>query len=253
MSEMTGFDQDTAPEPMPELELNGLADSGQINMPSEVVAPDDQEIDINAALTEAQDSDESITAPSEKKAETAEEILDKIVPQTEPKSWSFGPPDMPLTYVQRRLSFVGKMQWFALVGSVMDKAMSGPEGVSVSELLEGPIGQERDTASLTMSDFREADTFVRAIGKLAIHTPSFIVDSYCIWLGVPEHQRPLVKEIMALHSDDGGLSDDMGLEIIEVFIDQNYEALAEFFTGKLSKLGARIRAANAERNAKNAS
>jgi hypothetical protein len=129
------------------------------------------------------------------------------------------------------------MQWFSLVGDVLDKSMSGEGGISVNEILAAP-GDPRNGLSLT--DFRDADTFVRAIGKLVVHAPDFILDSYCIWLGVPGHQRPLVKEVMSFPADEGGLTDDQGLEIIEVFIDQNFDALADFFGGKIATLQRRI-------------
>ena len=47
----------------------------------------------------------------------------------------------------------------------------------------------------------------------------------------------LAKQIMELsRPSDGGLTDDQGLEIIEVFIDQNYEALDTFFREKVVEL-----------------
>jgi hypothetical protein len=142
------------------------------------------------------------------------------------------------------MSFVGKMQWFALVGGVMDKALGGANGVSVNELLSTP----GERGQFTASDLRDADTFVRALGKLMTFAPDFLLDSYCIWLGVPEHQRTLVKQIMGMPEEEGGLTDDQGLEIIEVFIDQNFDALADFFGDKIGALRKRVEQRMAARN-----
>ena len=93
-----------------------------------------------------------------------------------------------------------------------------------------------------MQDFADADTFVQALGKLLSHAPKFLTDSYCIWLGVPDYQRDLVSAMLAAPVDEGGLSDEQGMEIIEVFIDQNYEALDTFFRERIQGLQARVQA-----------
>lgn len=164
-----------------------------------------------------------------------EDILDILIPKAEPKTWVIGKGDYERTYIQKPLSFIAKMQWFSLVGDVLDKALSGPDGMSLGNLFSAPGG-----GSLAPSDFREADTFVQAVGKLLAVAPDFLVNSYCIWLNVPDYERPVVAEIMMLPADEGGLSDEQGIEIIEVFIDQNYEALDTFFREFLGRLQKRV-------------
>lgn len=220
-------DQDVAPEPMPK-SAAAVADPVPGNFAG------DKEVDINEALSEAQT--ETVKVAAEEPAEP-EDVVDVLRPKAAAKEWTFGPPDMPLVFIQRPLSFIQKMQWFSLVGGVLDKAMSGDNPVSVNELLTNPAAGRR---GMTLEDFRDADTFVRAIGKLVVHAPKFVTDSYCIWLGVPEHQQKLVSEVMAYPAEEGGLTDDQGLEIIEVFIDQNYDALADFFGDKISSLQKRL-------------
>lgn len=231
----TEVDQAVAPEPMPKPQA-AVADPPPGNFA-------EREVDVNEALSEAQ---EFVGAPTPAAAEEEEpeDVVDVLRPKAEPKQWTFGPEDMPLVFIQRPLSFIQKMQWFSLVGGVLDKAMSGENPVSVNELLTNPTSSRR---GMTLEDFRDADTFVRAIGKLVVHAPKFVTDSYCIWLGVPDHQKQVVSEIMAYPEEEGGLTDDQGLEIIEIFIDQNYDALADFFGDKIGALQKRVSQRQEER------
>lgn len=170
-------------------------------------------------------------------AKEDEDILDIIQPKADPKIWKIGKGDYEREYVQKPLSFIAKMQWFSLVGDVLDQALSGPDGMSLGNLFAAPGG-----GSFAPSDFREADTFVQAVGKLLAVAPDFLVNSYCIWLNVPDYERPAAAEIMKMPPDEGGLSDEQGMEIIEVFIDQNYEALDSFFRESLGRLQRRVQA-----------
>lgn len=178
--------------------------------------------------------------PEEPKAQEApqqeEDVVDVLVPKASSVRWEIGPDGARRAYVQRPLSFIAKMQWFSLVGEVLDKALSGEGGMSLNSLFSAP-GRPGE---LTMADFRDADTFVQAISKLLSAAPDFLVKSYCIWLAVPDYERDLVAELMALPPDEGGLTDEQGIEIIEVFIDQNYEALDRFFRDLVGRLGKRV-------------
>lgn len=180
---------------------------------------------------------EAAKPESNGKAE-AEDVLDVLQPRAEQKEWKFGPEGMQVTYVQKPLSFIGKMQWFSLVGEVLDKAMGGENPLTVGNLLSGP--GIRNTGGLTANDFRDADTFVHAVGKLVRYAPDFLTDSFCIWLNVPLHEREMVKIFMEAPPEEGGLSDEDGLELVERFIDQNYEAIDSFFREKLGLLQKRV-------------
>lgn len=203
--------------------------------------PNTQEIrEREVSFAETQGEDSPAPAPAQKKEE---DTLDILKPKAEPKQWTIGKDDISRQYVQKPLSFIGKMQWFSLVGEVLDKAMGGQNALSINSLMSAPSGQPDQ---LTMQDFRNADTFIHAVGKLLVYAPDFLTKSYCIWLSVPEYERELAKQIMELPPEEGGLTDDQGLEIIEVFIDQNYEALDTFFREKLADLQKRIQARRKE-------
>lgn len=169
--------------------------------------------------------------------EPQEDTLDILVPKKEPKVWKIGPEGgLQREYVQKPLSFIAKAQWFALVGGVLDKALSGPNGLRINNLLSAP-GRPGE---LRMEDFRDADTFVAAIAKLLEVAPGFLLDSYLIWLAVPDYEREIARDLMQRPEDEGGLSDAQGMEIIETFIDQNYEALDRFFREQVGQLQKRI-------------
>lgn len=202
--------------------------------------------EIEVEFKPGQDEDASVAAEYDQKpvaekvadeAKTDAEILDTIVPRKEPRVWIIGPPDMERTYVQKELSFLGKMQWFSLVGEALDKALSGPSGMSLNSLFSAP---GMATGQFRVENFRDADMFVQAISKLLSAMPNFLLRSYLIWLNVPDYDNEVVEGLMKLPPDEGGLKDDDGMEMIETFLDQNYDALASFFTERLGQLQARI-------------
>jgi len=182
-----------------------------------------------------QTHDQAPEQPQPEEESAQEDVVDVLVPKAKSVQWTFGP-DQQYAFTQRPLSFIAKMQWFSLVGEVLDKALSGENGMSLNSLLSAP-GRPGE---LSMADFRDADTFVQAIGKLMSVAPDFLVKSYCIWLNVPDWQRDMVGQIMGLPEEEGGLSDEQGVEIIETFIDQNYEALDRFFRDLLVRLAKRV-------------
>lgn len=193
--------------------------------------------------TDTHDYEQQDQQPPEPDApEVAEEdVVDILVPKASSVQWIFGP-NGSFVFTQRPLSFIAKMQWFSLVGDVLDKALSGENGMSINNLLSTP-GRPGE---LSLADFRNADTFVQAIAKLLAVAPDFLVKSYCIWLAVPDWQRDMVGDALMLPPDEGGLSDEQGIEIIEVFIDQNYEALDSFFRDGLMGLANRVQARMAD-------
>ena len=196
-------------------------------------APHEEEVD----FVQADEDIEQEQPTNGKSASPAEDVVDILQPKKGARSWKIGKPPVEREYIQRPLSFIAKMQWFALVGDVLDKAMSGENALTIGNLMAVP-GQRGST--FRMEDFRDADTFIQAVGKLIAVAPDFLVKSYCIWLSVPDYERDMAAELMALPEDEGGLSDDDGLEIIEIFIDQNYEALDAFFRDKLGQLQKRV-------------
>ena len=176
-------------------------------------------------------TEEQKTGPAEK-----DDTAEVLIPRGEVKTWKFGPDEVNREYTQRPLSVLRRIQWFALIGGILDDALSGENAISLNSLFNAPI---RD-GQVDMQAFRNADLFVQAVGKLLTVAPSFLVDSLAIWLAVPDYDNNLFKQLVDLPEGEGGLTDDMLFEIVETFIDQNYEALDRFFRERLPELQRRV-------------
>jgi hypothetical protein len=137
-------------------------------------------------------------------------------------------------YIQKPLSFLGKIQFLSYIGEVLDKAMSGQNALQLNSLFEVPA-YRADTFSA--QDFSDAQTFVQAVGKIMVYAPDFLTKSYAIWLRVPEYEREWFAEAI-----EESLSDEVGEDIIETFIDQNWGTLQSFFSERLPKIRDRLSA-----------
>lgn len=183
---------------------------------------------------------------TEKEAQTLETQLDTVEPPVDDNPVVVGKDDMRMVFVQKPLSFFGKMELFAVLAKALDDAMSGEDGLRLDDLLELP---DRTEGEITAQELADADLFVRAVAKLVTYAPELLSDVYCISLGVPRGRRTVVKALMELPVDEGGLSDEDGVRIFETFLNQNAEALVVFFTDRavpavkraISNLGPRFR------------
>lgn len=148
-----------------------------------------------------------------------------------------------ITYTQKPLSFFGKMEFFAVMGKALDSAMAGPEGFSVDELV-GAVGSGGVTST---QELIGADQFVQAIARIATFAPEIIADLYCVILAVPRGDRDLAKYLMEQPEDEGGLSDEAGFQILNVFVDQNWETLSDFFGKRIKPLMEKVQGRMSER------
>lgn len=177
---------------------------------------------------------------AEEQRRIAQEDLEALAPKIQAREWRIGPPgDRQLTYVQEELSVIGEIQWFALLGDFLDKAMSGDNAVSLSALMSPP---QRGGQEYRVQDLQDADTFVHALGKLVAFAPEFMEKSICIWLSVPDYEWDLLRDYMKMSPSKGGMSHDMFEEILATFIDQNYAAIDRFFRERFGRLRARYQA-----------
>lgn len=238
----------------------------------------DVEVDFEAALAEEAQNEESTpraapggTTPvtqnfdqappppqpsdieqAEAQKRVAQEDLEALAPKAQAREWKIGPAgDNQLTYIQEELSVIGEIQWFALLGDFLDKAMSGDNAVSLSALMSPP---QRGAETYRVQDLQDADTFVHALGKLVAFAPEFMEKSICIWLAVPDYEWDLVRGYMKMSPNKGGMSHDMFEEILATFIDQNYAAIDRFFRERFGRLRdryqARAREASLSRSSK---
>lgn len=183
--------------------------------------------------------------------EEVSEQLNVLTSKKGAKQWQFGKDNdgkPVLEYVQRELSVLTKAQWFSLAGEFLERTLGE---VSLNTLFSPPDSvrtamQSGGEGQFRPQDIQDADTFVQAIGKLLVRFPGFLEDSVCIWLDVPDYEHELAKEWMRKSPELGGLSDANAFEMIEIFIDQNYEAIRENFRERFSLLRERWEARTKE-------
>lgn len=203
-----------------------------------------EEIDFAAAQAEQKAQDEAAGITSDAQKTPEEDLIDLLAPKKGAKEWGFGKDQddkYVRTYMQRELSVISKGQWFSLVGEVLEKAMSGDNALSLNTILAPPESVRGFTQGQAVSavDFQDADMFISAIGKMLVHMPDFLGKSICIWLAVPDFEWELAQELMKLSPELGGLADDQFNEMVEIFIDQNFEAIRANFRERWPRLRAR--------------
>lgn len=168
----------------------------------------------------------------------AEEVKDDPVEILEPEAKEFqitiGKDEYEYTFIQKPLSFFGKMDFFSVMGTALEKALSGPGATSLSDLWNSPVTDR--TQSLQAHDFKDADAFIVGISRLARYAPEILQDLFCVFLSVPRGQRPTVKEIMALPEDEGGIKDADAINVIETAVDQNWDVMVDFFGEQVKPL-----------------
>lgn len=166
----------------------------------------------------------------DEKVEEKEDILHIIEPKHEPVDvvLSFG--GHTRTYTQKPLTYFKKMEFFQLVGRTLDEAMKGDDGLNVNSIFGGP----QSVTDLSTEDFADLDSFLNMVAKIARYAPEFLKECYLVWLGIPKAERVWAREAL----DE--IDEEIGFEIIERFIDQNWEALEGFFSERVPSLLQRV-------------
>jgi len=208
----------------------------------------DQETD--QAATEEKDisleeakSEQDGKAP-EAKPKAKKSAVETLEPKGAVKDRTVGAGDNAKTYKQKPMSFFQKMDFFALLGDAIDQTMSGEDGLTVDGMLTS-ISSISDASQISAQQFATADSFVHGIAKLSSRTPDLLKDCFCVWLGVPQGERPWAKLMMDQPEDEGGLSDEESFDIIDTFIDQNWEAMNDFFVRRIRELAKMVQARRA--------
>src|SRR5574341_1046815 len=180
------------------------------------------------AVSEVDDQGAKVNDPAE--------IIEPSVPE---RVQVIGREDYTFTFVQKPLSFIGKIEFFAVLGRALDRAMSGPDGLSLAELFDE---LPDDPELFRLQDLKEQNTLVHGLAKLIAFAPEILVDLYCVALAVPKGRRTTVKQVMEMPEAEGGLSDKDGIAILDTFLEQNWEVLVDFFKGPAKDLLAKLAA-----------
>ncbi len=162
--------------------------------------------------------------PTATKPKTEEEVIIDVL---EPVAAEYtlvleGEDKETLEFVQKPLNFMGKMKLFSVLSSILREVMA--KDVSISDLLDAP---QTDSLPLSGDRSSEADTFLKTILAVAEYAPERVPDLLCVILAVPASQVEYVKDRI-----DADLTDDQAFAVLNTFVDQNWEVLHDFFTGK---------------------
>jgi len=147
--------------------------------------------------------------------EVAEE-LDILEPRTETKAWQFSDGEVHKTYTQKPLGFFHKVEFFSLLGDTVDQMSESGRPLDIN----GILGSGADM-----------DSLVAIVSRVASHAPDALKEAYCIALAVPRGEREWAKWVM-----EEQLTDEEGFDLMERFVEQNGDAMKDFFTGKGTKL-----------------
>lgn len=188
-------------------------------------------------------------------ADTVEDVIEVFEPREDVKRWVIGKPpqeggenDEYSIYTQQPLGHVDRARFFGLVTRTLATAIKEGGGVELGfdDVLGPGGGNIRQRAqSLAARDIQDASSFMTMAFTLLSYTPDFLLECYCIWLGVPGEERIWAKHVMSQpripEQDQWGITDDDAFEMAERFIDQNYEEIRRFFVERVPRLFARVR------------
>ena len=167
------------------------------------------------------------------KEETAEikkeEAVELIEPAVTAKEVVVGVGENKLIFIQKPLTFFGKIEFFSIAGKAVESILK--DGGSVYDML----GSVEDGSALDVTGGGETDAFIRGIALIVQHVPEILPELYCVILNVSRGEREYVK--LRLEED---LQDAQGFEILETFVEQNWDILTNFFTQGILPLVQRV-------------
>lgn len=221
----------------------------------EIIASDDERTDEQKAKDDAE------AAAKEREQKAAEEAraeheaaLDALEPMAEPKQWIIGKPpesggteDEYSIYVQKPLEYFPRLRFFSLVTKTIGEAIKAGGVINIDGSILGGEGNVRQRfQQLQASDFSDVGSFMQLAMQLVGYAPEFLLECYCMWLSIPTDERRWAKLVMQTpwkpDENKWGLTQAQHMEIVEIFIDQNYEDIRDFFVEELPKWGRRVQA-----------
>jgi hypothetical protein len=160
-------------------------------------------------------------------------------------------------YVQKGLSWFGKLELYGLLGQAVKIVMEGenPLGIGqvldfaqnprqmVSDLMGGlpgadtVPGQETNEQDLEL----EAGKVLAAFAQVVAMAPELLTQAYCVVLAIPKTHRPWAVEWAFPNMDD-----ETGRDVLHAFVDQNWGVMEDFFAHELPKIMRRIARARRE-------
>jgi hypothetical protein len=219
---------------------------------SKVDLPPEEE-DKDAAATPAVEEPEAPQSEADEARANAEAELDKLQPLVEVVSYTIGkPPESGgekneySIYVQQPLGYIATLRFYGLVGKTIAEAVKAGGVVDLGDAFNQAGGNIQERAKQIMEQsFNDAGSFAALLFQLVAYSPDFILEFYCIALDVPIAERRWAKAVMEQphrpEQNKWGLTRKQGQEIIERFIDQNYDEVRDFFADIVNNVSKRVR------------
>lgn len=183
----------------------------------------------------------------------AEAELDKLQPMVEVVSYTLGkPPEKGgekneySIYVQQPLGYIATLRFYGLVGKTVAEAVKAGGVVDLGDAFNNTGGNIQERAKQIMEQsFNDAGSFAALLFQLIAYSPDFILEFYCMALDVPIAERRWAKAVMEQpfrpEQNKWGLTRKQGQDIIERFIDQNYDEVRDFFGDLVTNVSKRVR------------
>jgi hypothetical protein len=149
------------------------------------------------------------------------EVLDTSVPNYDEEIGG-------IIYEQVPLSFFGKIELFSVLANAIEKALA--DGAIISELL----GDLPNASAMSAGDLSDSDVFVRAIAKVMKYAPETLQEIFAISLKIKRNERAL------FFSNLEDISDEQAMRILNHFLDQNWDAIMDFFKEQVKPLIANV-------------
>lgn len=127
---------------------------------------------------------------------------------------------------QKPLTYFGKLEFFGVLGKALQDIMKS--GVSVNDLLaslnvDPETEADMRSGNFDMTTFTSFDNLIQIVSTLATAAPQTIKELYLLALGFDRKDWVAV----APHLDQ--MDDETGFLILQTFVDQNGNALQDFF------------------------
>jgi len=190
----------------------------------------------------------------EDEAEEARQDLEKLAPKTGAVRRMIGkPPEMGgkeneyAIYIQEKLPWMPRQKFLSLVSRTMSTAVksTGGEIGGMDEIINSDSGSLLERGRKFMArDINDAAGFMSLIFELIGYAPQFMTDAYMLWLNVPSRDYDFAKAYFESpwnpEASKWGLKDEEHEDIINTFIDQNYDEIRKYFLETLPGIVKRV-------------
>lgn len=155
------------------------------------------------------------------------------------------------TYIQKGLSWFGKLELYGLLGQAVKVVLEGDNPLGIGSMVNMaknprqmiydlvgslPGAEDAPDAPEVEQDVEvEAGKVLAAFAQVVAMAPDLVAQAYCVALAVPKTHRNWAIEWAFPNMDD-----EMGKDILHVFIDQNLGVMEDFFAQEMPKIVKRI-------------